>query len=62
MSGNALSDIAIRKGRSSCQKKIRDATQTIDVGTRISSVAVDSLFGRQIVGRAQYVFGIGDRQ
>ena len=38
------------------------ATETVDVGASIDGVAVECLLGSQIIGRAEHVFVVSDRQ
>ena len=44
------------------QHVIERAAEAVDVGPMIDRMAVERLFGGQIIGRAQHVFVVGDRQ
>ena len=40
------------------EQEIQRAAQTVDIGPRVRTVAIDRLLGRQIVGRAEHVLVI----
>ncbi len=54
--GNALCQGSFGERRVADEQKVQRATKAVDVGSQINAMAVDGLFGRQVVRRAHYFF------
>ena len=57
-----LSQRSVGKRRVASQQVIERAAEGIDVGAGIDIMAVERLFGRQVVGGAEHIFVMGDGQ
>ena len=57
-----LSQRPLDKRRAAGEQKEHRATETVDVGPRIDRVAVQRLFGGEVVGRAEHLLIVSDRQ
>ena len=55
---------SFRERRLSRQEEVKGAAQTVDIGPHVDRVAVERLFGREVVGRSQHFFimATGDRR
>ena len=57
-----LSQTAVGERRFAGQQKVERAPQPVDVSTMVHRVAVERLFGGEVIGGAQNVFVVHDRQ